>query len=73
MLEIDHVNGGGNAERRNDNRNNFLVYQRIRDGRADLSNYQILCSNCNHSRRRNGGTCEHKTETAPNVAHGEFP
>lgn len=61
MLEIDHVHGGGGIERKADNRNNFRLYQRIRDGKCDLALYQILCSNCNHSKRRNG-LCEHYTE-----------
>ncbi len=73
MLEIDHVHGGGNAERKADNRNNFKTYQRIRDGKAKKGHYQVLCSNCNHSRRRNGGTCEHKTESDTTPRHIEWP
>lgn len=73
MLDIDHINGGGREECRSFNGNNFKIYQRISSGIADRSLYQVLCCNCNHSKRRNGGTCEHKTETAPKVAHGEFP
>ena len=62
MLEIDHVNNDGWAERKRDKGNNFRVYQRIRDGLVDLKDYQVLCRNCNQSKRRNGGVCEHKLE-----------
>ena len=73
MLEIDHVKGGGHAETKSFNGNNFRIYQKIRDGQHAPGEYQVLCANCNHSKHRNGGTCEHRTETAPKVAHGEFP
>jgi len=62
MLDIDHVAGGGNMERRADLGNNFKLYQRIRDGLVKLGIHQILCSNCNNSKRRNCGLCEHYTE-----------
>lgn len=62
MLEVDHVNNDGASERREDNRNNFRTYQRIRDFPESRTRYQVLCSNCNHSKLRNRGICEHKTE-----------
>jgi hypothetical protein len=62
MLEIDHIHNNGCEERRADRGNHFLVYQRIRDGNVNLNDYQLLCRNCNASKRRNGCTCEHKTE-----------
>lgn len=41
VLEIDHVNGGGSAERRTTNR--CTMYRKILAG-AD--GYQLLCANC---------------------------
>lgn len=63
MLEIDHVNNDGHIERKQDLGNNFKVYQRIRDGLVDLSRYQTLCRNCNISKRRHNGACEHTNES----------
>lgn len=46
-LQIDHVNGGGNQERKKlynlDSRYKYML-EKIRNGSKD---YQILCSNCN--------------------------
>lgn len=61
MLEIDHVHDDGYIERRMDRKNNFALYQRIRDGVADRTRYRVLCASCNGSRRRNFGLCEHYT------------
>ena len=30
--------------------------------KKDNPDYQVLCSNCNTSKQRNNGTCEHATE-----------
>ena len=57
FLELDHVNGGGTTHRKEVGggsrfwgwikRNNFP------------EEYQILCSNCNSGKHRNGGICPH--------------
>lgn len=45
-LQIDHVNGGGRKERREDTRHPASYYQEvIRE--ADSGKYQLLCANCN--------------------------
>ena len=54
VLQIDHVNGGGNREYRN-GRNAQDVYRKIALGRADLREYQLLCANCNWIKRAENG------------------
>ncbi len=58
FLTIDHLNNGGTRHRR-----------RVGNGCAMLGwlrrrgyprGFQVLCSNCNHGRYRNGGDCAHK-------------
>lgn len=61
MLDIDHINNDGAQERTKAKGGNFLVYRDIASN-PDRQRYQILCCNCNQSKRRNGGTCEHRTE-----------
>jgi hypothetical protein len=41
-LQIDHINGGGRAERKE--LSTERIYQRIRENRNE---YQLLCANCN--------------------------
>lgn len=58
FLELDHVNGGGASEyRKNPPLNVYrrLVREHFPEG------YQLLCSNCNLGRWRNGGLCPHKS------------
>lgn len=48
-LQIDHVYGGGNKERKSRGTNNYkLILNKILDGSKE---YQILCSNCNWIKR----------------------
>lgn len=60
FLTIDHTNNDGNLDRK------LLGYRLtgwnfyakiIREGFPDR--YQILCMNCNHGKRMNGGKCPH--------------
>lgn len=62
MLEIDHVRNNGAEERKADKKNNFKLYQRIRNGEANLNDYQVLCCNCNRSKHKNSGFCQHYTD-----------
>lgn len=62
MLQIDHINGGGHRECKEFNGNNFRIYQKIVKMKNPHEEYQTLCPNCNYSKRRNKGLCEHKTE-----------
>lgn len=59
MLELDHVNNDGHIDRRRPT-NRIALYRKL--GATPNPSYQLLCSNCNHSKSRNGGICEHMTE-----------
>lgn len=61
MLEIDHINGFGNAHRRKMG-GSVGVYCDIIARNFPRDEFQVLCASCNQSRRRNVGECEHKTE-----------
>lgn len=60
VLELDHVNGGGTAERLADLRRGIHDRRFIEHVRADLASYQLLCANCHRIKtwedreRRNG-------------------
>ena len=47
FMSIDHLNGGGVAERRRIGTNK--IYKQIADGLVDLTEYRALCRNCNDS------------------------
>lgn len=58
MLTIDHVNNNGYEDRRA-KRSGVSMYQKIvKEGFPN--SYQILCMNCNWSKRIMKGICEHK-------------
>jgi hypothetical protein len=57
FLTVDHVNGGGTAERKKLGHGNFITWL---SRQPKLDDYQILCFNCNSGRARNGGICPHK-------------
>lgn len=57
FLTIDHVNGGGHKHRREINHGHleiWLIMNNFPDG------FQVLCSNCNTGRAKNGGICPHQ-------------
>ena len=57
FLTIDHINGGGNAHRREvGGGNNLLVWLKKQGYPAG---FQVLCFNCNAGRYWNGGSCPH--------------
>lgn len=63
FLEFDHVFNDGKLERTKRTKTGRMKY----DKRAALAKslvtpkrYQILCSNCNRGKSRNGGVCPHK-------------
>lgn len=56
MLDIDHVYNDGADERR-ERGTEAILRNIIRTGAWDR--YQVLCCNCNQSKRRNRGKCEH--------------
>ena len=49
VLCVDHVHANGAEERKTINQER--LYRMIRDGEADLSEYQALCHNCNYLKR----------------------
>lgn len=58
FLTIDHVNGGGTKNRKEDGSGAKFYRKIIKEGFPDI--YQILCWNCNCGRHINGGICPHK-------------
>ena len=59
FLELDHVQGDGREHREEIGHSaRALVYYLLRNDFPD--GFQVLCSNCNQGKQRNGGTCPHK-------------
>jgi len=56
FLSLDHVNNDGYIERKS--KQQHTIYREIRDGKADLNKYQLLCYNCNSS-KGHYGYCPH--------------
>lgn len=51
-LQIDHVNGGGNEERKAKGNGNWSFYLNIlKKIKAGSKDYQLLCANCNWIKR----------------------
>ena len=61
FLTIEHKNGGGGKERRYFGGSGRLTRDLLK--RKDLSDYEILCMNCNRGKYLNGGICPHKRNT----------
>lgn len=59
FLTIDHIEGNGNAHRREIGRTDMWIWLHANDF---PEGFQILCFNCNAGRYRNGGTCPHRVE-----------
>lgn len=57
FLQIDHVNNDGYITRKKYSTDSLLLHI-IRNNFPDT--FQILCANCNWSKRINHGICEHK-------------
>ncbi|MBV8536416.1 MAG: hypothetical protein JO128_12530 [Alphaproteobacteria bacterium] len=62
FLTIDHVNEGGNRHRREVGTLGQFLRWLANNGYP--SGFQVLCSNCNQGRYRNGGVCPHKDPIA---------
>lgn len=58
-LTLDHVNGGGEADRRTRNTTSGSNFYRVLRQGGYPSGFQVLCFNCNCGRARNGGVCPH--------------
>jgi predicted restriction endonuclease len=58
FLEVDHINNDGNIHRKKIGTSGraiiyWLVVNNFPDG------FQLLCSNCNQGKKKNGGICPH--------------
>lgn len=60
MLEIDHIGGNGNIHRKAAG-GSVGVYNEIIALGFPRNKFQVLCGNCNKSKMRNSGLCEHLT------------
>lgn len=60
FLSLDHVNGGGHAQRKETGGGGFYSWLRRHNY---PSGFQVLCHNCNLGRQLNGGTCPHQEGT----------
>lgn len=80
MLCLDHINNDGAKHRRemtskwngawaNKNISGTSVYADVVK-RGFPAGFQILCANCNTSKARNGGVCEHKSEGVTTIPEG---
>ena len=58
MLEIDHINNDGSRHRESSG-GSVGTYNDIVAQGFPRDKFQVLCSNCNHSKRRNMGVCAH--------------
>ena len=61
FLSLDHINGGGNADRKQMGANGGHKFYRVLRDRGFPAGFQVLCMNCNIGKHRNGGVCPHKT------------
>lgn len=67
FLTLDHMEGGGTAERRGDysvgklKMSSSQVYARLRR-EGYPPGYQVLCANCNLGKFTNGGICPHQVQ-----------
>lgn len=60
FLQVDHIHNDGYKEGKR--RHSYDLMKRVlRDPEAH-EKYQVLCANCNHSKTRNYGLCQHYTE-----------
>jgi hypothetical protein len=58
FLTLDHVNEGGLRQRREVGASTAFFHW-LKDN-CYPPGFQVLCTNCNHGRYRNGGLCPHK-------------
>lgn len=59
FLTLDHIHGGGKADR-DANHGSYPIYARLKREGWPRDRYRILCMNCNHAARL--GPCPHETE-----------
>lgn len=59
FLTLDHVEGGGSKDRKENGSGGANFYRRLIKQGFPVG-FQVLCMNCNWGRHRNGGVCPHK-------------
>mgnify|MGYP000712282206 CR=1 FL=1 len=59
FLSIDHVNNDGNVRRQEKGNSYRRLYSWLIKNNFPAG-YQLLCTNCNHGKHRNGGICPHQ-------------
>lgn len=60
FLALDHINNDGKDHRKKiGTMGGAKLYKWLRDNNYP-EGFQVLCSNCNHGKYRNGGICPHK-------------
>ena len=64
FLDLDHINNDG-AKDRKQNGSGVKLLRRLEKAGWPKDAYQILCSNCNQGKQRNGGVCPHKSKKNP--------
>jgi hypothetical protein len=62
MLHIDHIHDDGYIERAGKRNFSYTLIKNVVRMENPWGKYQVLCANCNHSKARNHGLCEHFTE-----------
>lgn len=60
FLEIDHIKNDGAEDRKSGNGGGAKLMGRLKKAGWPKDSYQLLCSNCNQGKRRNGGICPHQ-------------
>lgn len=60
MLHIDHIHNDGYLEGRG--RRSYTLARKVLGAENPSRKYQVLCANCNHSKARNHGLCQHYTD-----------
>lgn len=73
FLTIDHINSDGKRQRRQLGAGSNKFYDWLRANNYPPG-YQVLCSNCNFGRYRNGGICPHaRHRDRKSAAHAITP
>ena len=62
FLELDHINNDGSSDRKSGRGSGVKLLLKLKKEGWPKDQFQILCSNCNKGKRRNGGICPHKTK-----------
>jgi hypothetical protein len=77
MLTIDHVNNNG-REHRNELNGGLGRFKSVEiytwlEANGYPEGFQVLCYNCNISKHRNGGICEHRSGEGSTTSRKAYP